>query len=149
MGAEKPSIRSIVVAAWWLGTAVALALLLGIPLRLGTIDCSLRSPFDNTHSGHADQWIFLNEAAHHVPRGATLTVLAADREIEMSLFMMAVGLLPEASTLPSSYYGRSTAIGDRARFVLEMNGSESERLTGAISTAIAGGRITERRALRP
>jgi len=149
MGAEKPTMRSVVAAVWWLGTVASLLVLLGIPLRIGSIDCSLRSPFDNIRSGHAAQWIFLSHAAQHVPRGATFTVRAPDHDTEMSLFMMAVGLLPEASPLPSSYYGQATALGDRARFVLEMNGSESEQPSPTRTVAIAGGQISERSVPRP
>jgi hypothetical protein len=149
MGAGKASVRSSVAAAWWLGTVASLLLLLSIPLGIGSIDCSLRTPFDNTRSGHAAQWMFLSHAAHYVPRGATFTVHAPDRDTEMSLFMMAVGLLPEASPLPSSYYGRSMVLGDRARFVLEMNGSQSEQPRGTRSVAVAGGRISERPVPRP
>jgi hypothetical protein len=149
MGAEKPSMRRSVAAVWWLGTVGVLALLLATPIRLGAIDFSRHSPFDNTRSGHAEQWLFLSRAARYVPRGETFTVRAPDRDTEMSLFMMAIGLLPEASPLPSSYYGRSNVSGDRARFVLEMDDSESERLPDTDSMTISGGRITERPVPRP
>jgi hypothetical protein len=136
-------------ALWWFGTAASLVLLFAIPFHRGPIRCVLRSPFDNTHSGHAEQWTFLSEAAHHVPAGATFTVHAQDRDTEMSLYMMALGLLPEASPLPSSYYGRPTVVGHRARFVLDLNGSESVESRGTRSVAICGGWIRERFVPRP
>jgi hypothetical protein len=149
MASDKALVREIVTATWWLGAVVSLALLLSIPLRMGNIDFSRRSPFDNTRSGHAEQWRFLNEAAFHVPRGATFSVLAPDGDTEMSLFMMAVGLLPEASPLPSSYYGKATAVGDLAGYVLEMDGRTSEQPPGTRSTTIKGGRVTTRQATPP
>jgi hypothetical protein len=149
MASDKALVREIVTATWWFGAVVSLALLLSIPLRMGVIDFSRRSPFDNTRSGHAEQWRFLNEAAFHVPRGATFSVLAPDGDTEMSLFMMAVGLLPEASPLPSSYYGQATEIGDHARFVLEFEAPGSVQSPEQRATAIAGGRVMKRWVTEP
>jgi hypothetical protein len=134
---------------WWLGVVISVMTLWVHPHRHVAIDWSLDSPFDNTHSGQAEQWIFLRQAARQVPRGASFTILAPDRETEMSLFMMAVGLLPEALPLPSSYYGKSTATGDQARFALEFGTSGSLRPLATHSITITGGRITERCANGP
>lgn len=136
--------RRLVAAVWWLGIVISAVMLFVQPLRRGEIDLSLISPFDNTRSGHAEQWIFLSEAARHVPRDASFTVLAPDRDSEMGLFMMAVGLLPEASPLPSSYYGQPTGVGDQARFVLELAGPSPEQSLEIQSTEIIGGRVKTR-----
>lgn len=141
--------RTLVAAVWWLGVVISAIMLFVHPLRHGEIDLSLISPFDNTRSGHAEQWKFLSEAARHVPRDASFTVLAPDRDSEMSLFMMAVGLLPEASPFPSSYYGQSTGVGDEARFVLELEGPGSAQSLVTHSTSITGGRVTKRWATEP
>jgi hypothetical protein len=139
----------VVTALWWIGVFISAITLFVHPHRYGEINLSLRSPFDNTQSGHAEQWIFLSEAAHHVPRGSTFTVLAPDRDTEMSLFMMSVGLLPEASPLPSSYYGQSTDIGDDARFVLEMEALGSVQSPEEHATEITGGRVSKRWTTEP
>ena len=136
--------KTLVVAVWWLGVVVSAVALLVHSHRHGEIDLSMSSPFDNTRSGHAEQWIFLNEAARHVPHDASFTVLAPDRASEMSLFMMAVGLLPEASPFPSSYYGQSTGVVDQARFVLQFEGAGSAQSLEIHSTEITGGRVTIR-----
>jgi len=149
MVAEWRTRKTVVAALWWIGVVFSAISLFVHPHRYGEIDLSLRSPFDNTRSGHAEQWIFLSEAARHVPCGMTFTVLAPDRDTEMSLFMMAVGLLPEASPLPSSYYGQSTEVGDHARFVLEFEAPGSVRTPEKHTTAITGGRVAKRWATEP
>lgn len=141
--------KTLAVSVWWLGVVISVTMLWVHPHRHGAIDWSLDSPFDNTHSGQAEQWIFLRQAARHVPRDASFTILAADRDTEMSLFMMAVGLLPEARPLPSSYYGQSAATGERARFVLEFGATRSLRPLETHPVAITGGGITERCANGP
>jgi hypothetical protein len=141
--------KTLAVTVWWLGTVISILTLWVHPHRYGAMNWSLQSPFDNTRSGQAEQWLFLSQAARHLPHGATFTIVAPDDETEMSLFMMAVGLLPEASPLPSSYYGQSAAAGKKARFVLEFGTSGSLRPLEPHSIAITGGRLTERRAKRP
>jgi hypothetical protein len=140
---------TVVVAVWWLGVAISAITFFAHLHRPDEADFSLRSPFDNTRSGHAEQWIFLSEAARHVPPGASFTVLAEDPETEMSLFMISVGLLPEASPLPSSYYGRPTSAGDRARFVLVSDGSRTVQAPHDSAIEISGGRVTYRSASDP
>jgi hypothetical protein len=140
----KISRGRIVIAVWWVGVVISTVTLLSSPYRHGEIDLSLRSPFDNTGSGHAEQWLFLTEAARHVPRGASFTVLAPDRDTEMSLYMMAVGLLPEALPLPSSYFGQPTGAGDNARFVLEFDDRRDMQPQKTCTTTITGGRVTDR-----
>lgn len=140
---------TVVVAVWWLGVMISVITFFSHLYRPDGIDHSLRSPFDNTRSGHAEQWIFLSEAARHVPPGVSFTVLAADRETEMSLFMIGVGLLPESSPLPSSYYGQSTSAGDRARFVLELDRPRTAHSPRDQVIEISGGRVIDRSASEP
>lgn len=149
MGPEKPSIQSIAAAVWWLGTGVALSLFCSMFVGLGRIDVSLRSPFDNTHSGHAEQWSFLSGASRYVPKGTSFTVLAPDRDTEMSLFMMAVGLLPHASPLPTSYYGQPMSIGNEARFVLELEGPSSDEPPQQHAIEVTGGWVWQRLSAEP
>ncbi len=54
-----------------------------------------------------------------MPAGATYTVIAPTRAVEMNVYMMSLGLLPSARALPTSYHGVSTTEhGSRARYVL-------------------------------
>lgn len=139
--------KSVVIATWWSGVVVATVALLAPLHHQGAVTLSLSSPFDNTASGHAEQWRFLSEAAEHVPDGASFTVVARDRETEMSLFMMAVGLLPHASPRPTSYYGRSTSIGNTAQFVLEYEGATRGRTPDEHAVRVTGGWVRQRLAV--
>ena len=141
--------NTVVVAMWWTGVAIAAMSLLVSLQRQKEFDPSLTSPFDNTGSGHAEKWIFLSEAAELVPHGASFTVIAPDREAEMSLFMMAVGLLPNATPLPTSYYGQPVSIGQEARFVLELEGATSDQPPQEHADEVTGGRVTTRLATAP
>jgi len=149
MGTKKTTPGGVVAAVWWSGTIISTAVLVSLPLRVAEVNHSLRTPFDNTDSGHAAQWSFLSEASHHVPAGASFTVVADDRDLEMSLYMMAVGLLPEAVALPSSYYGRSAPIGERAGFVLKFEGSASDHPPQYHAIEVNGGWVWQRLATEP
>ena len=141
--------RQRVMLVWWLGALVATVILLAHPYRDGSPDLSRRSPFDNTGSGHAEQWIFLSEATRHVPSHASFTVTAPNHETEMSLFMMAVGLLPEATPLPTSYYGQPTSIGDEVKFVLEFGEPTSDQRSRGPAIEVSGGRVKQRLSAGP
>ncbi len=136
--------NTVVVATWWLGVVIATIALMAPVYRQGDVCLARTSPFDNTGSGHAEQWRFLSEAAEHIPSGASFTVAAQDRETEMSLFMMAVGLLPHATPLPTSYYGRSTSPGTTAPYVLEYRNAPSGRTPHDNATEVSGGWVRQR-----
>ena len=55
------------MTAWWIGVAIAATCLFGQLLRGGPVALATRTPFDNTRSGHAEQWAFLSAAAARVP----------------------------------------------------------------------------------
>lgn len=77
------------------------------------------TPLDGIDPAAARQWTFLRRAQTVVPAGATYTVIAPTRDVEMNLYMMSLGLLPDARALPMSYHGVSTTEhGVRARYVL-------------------------------
>ena len=135
--------------SWWIGGFVATALVL-----LGAVDtarCRLppETPFDNTRSGHAEQWRFLSEASELIPPGATLTIRAPDPDTEMSLSMMAVGLLPEATVIPKTYYGRTVHASAEARFVLTFGIKAGKSEDQGRSVEIAGGVVTDRGSPHP
>lgn len=64
------------------------------------------TPVDLTLDHAARQWTFLASAEPLLPRGATVTVQAADPDDEMSLYMLALGLFPRNTVVPESYWGR-------------------------------------------
>jgi hypothetical protein len=104
----------------WLTGAI---LLLAFPARFWIRAAPPRlltaaTPLDATDPAAARQWLFLSRTRATVPRGATYTVIAPTKDVEMNLFMLSLGLLPEAQALPSSYYGVPASEGNRARFVL-------------------------------
>jgi len=110
---------------WWLGAAVlALVMLARAATWLVWLGQGLpATPLDRTQSELARQWQTLAEAAALVPSGAVVTVREAGAGDEMSLHMMAVGLIPSASVVPSSYYGRPTPeLAARATLVLVSGG---------------------------
>lgn len=146
-GTGNPPNRAALL--WCFGALISAGLLLVHPFRQGNLVLSGRSPFDNTGSGHAEQWLFLREAAGLIPEDASFTVIAGDREAEMSLSMMSVGLLEKARLLPSSYYGRPVPAGAAARFVLEYGSYQSCREGETFVTTLAGGTLRERRNRQP
>jgi hypothetical protein len=77
-----------------------------------------KTPVDLVWDRYARFWSFLKEARHHVPPGQTYTVVAPDREDEMYLYMLSLGIFEKQVALPTSYFGHPTPDGERARFVL-------------------------------
>lgn len=64
-------------------------------------------------------WGFLWQVREVLPPGSTYTILAADTQTEMSLYMMSLAVLPELQGMPTSYYERPTAeVGAAARYLL-------------------------------
>jgi hypothetical protein len=129
---------------WWAGVMISACLVL-----IGAFDIDLSSlppetPFDNTRSGHAEQWRFLDEASTIVPAGSTFTVDAPEADTEMSLYMMSIGLLPNSTPIPRSYFGTPVAASESARFVLSF-GIENTQTNDAVGTTkVAGGFVTDR-----
>ncbi len=135
--------------AWAIGGVVATGIVLLGTLEMDVSQIPPDTPFDNTRSGHAEQWRFLDEASELVPPGATFTIHAADPDTEMSLYMMAVGLLPEATVIPRTYYGRPVAASARARFVLTFGAGAGAARDAGRSIEIAGGTVTDRGSPHP
>ncbi len=112
--------RGALTFLWLAGASLLLVFPLRLWIRAAPRDLLARqiSPVDHTDGAAARQWTFLWKARTVVPPGTTYTVIAPTRDVEMNLFMMSLGLLPEAEGLPSSYYGVPTPNGFRARYVL-------------------------------
>lgn len=102
------------------------------------------TPLDRIDAAAARQWLFLRRAATVVPRAATYTVVAPTSDVEMNLFMMSIGLLPDARPMPSSYYGvLAPEVGSGARFVLSYeNAPTSGPLR--VRAVLEEGRVYER-----
>ena len=77
------------------------------------------TPVDRVDGARARQWRFLAESRPHVPPRASFTVLAADSDVEMALYMMSFGVLQDGIPLPTRYYGNPTPqFGREAKYVL-------------------------------
>lgn len=137
----QPRMTSLV---WWIGVVVATGLVVaGVPKTVGPRPTA-GTPFDATGTGHAEQWRFLDEVSSIVPEGSTLTIHAADAGTEMSLFMMAVGLVPQATVVPRSYYGRPVAGSESARFVATFGAEPGDSGDSTVRVVVAGGCVTDR-----
>jgi len=135
---------SIVALSWWLGVAISAVL---IVLAAANSDLSRlppTSPFDNTDSGHAEQWRFLDQASRLVPDNETFTVRASDSPTEMSLYTMSVGLLPRSTGIPKTYYGKSVGTSASARFVLVFGAEPARDEDAGRTTPIDGGFVIDR-----
>jgi hypothetical protein len=141
--------KTVSELSWWIGGVVATVFVLQGAFANDSWRLPPETPFDNTHSGHAEQWRFLEETSELVPPGATVTIHAPDPDTEMSLAMMAVGLLPQATMTPRTYYGRSVAASAGARFVLTFGAGAGESDDPGRSVEIAGGTVTDRESPHP
>lgn len=65
------------------------------------------SPVDRTDGERGRQWLFLESCRPHVPPGAPVSVVARDGEVEMALYMMAIGIFPANVVVPHTYYLRA------------------------------------------
>ena len=125
-GASRPRRDA---AVWLLGAALAL---LPPAWHWARTPAAIRrpaTPVDLTHGAAARQWRFLASARGLIPPVAPFTVRAADRQEEMNLFMLALGLFPQLPPVPTSYWERPYPRHARAaRFALALGcvGQEEE-----------------------
>jgi hypothetical protein len=84
------------------------------------------TPLDYTNPRLADLWRFVNDARGRIPAGASFTVLAPDRDDEMYLYMVSLGLLDRQVALPSTYFGVQWPYGRDAKYVLAYGGRKPE-----------------------
>lgn len=124
-GVGRGSPRSAARVVGWLAGCAALLLL--VVLRWGEIPAGSRlrvptSPLDNVAGlGETTRigWGFLWQVRELLPAGATYTIVAGDRDTEMSLYMLSLAVLTECRGFPTSYYGIATPErGAEARYVL-------------------------------
>ena len=134
-------------AVWFTGAAALvvfpLARFLDGPLRE-----QLRrpvTPVDRVDSERARQWMFLEEIRQHLPRKSSFTVVAKDPDVEMALYMMSYGALPDTLPLPTRYYGKPTPeFGREARFVLAFDLAELPEPDARVVARVHSGTVFER-----
>ncbi|MBI2215246.1 MAG: hypothetical protein HYU52_16475 [Acidobacteria bacterium] len=112
------------VGGWLAGCALLLAILV---VRWAEVPAEARfrpptSPLDNVGGLNKTTrfgWGFLWQVREILPAGSTYTIVAGDRDTEMSLFMLSFAVLTDCKGLPTSYYGIATPErGAEARYVL-------------------------------
>ena len=108
--------------SWVLLAGATAVLITGISVSRLPMSASLfrvpATPLDLTNPWLARLWGYLVEVRHKVPEGASYTVLAPDRNTEMTLYMLSLGLLDRQVAVPSSYFGEARPEGGDARYVL-------------------------------
>jgi hypothetical protein len=105
-------------AVWVLGTLALVTLTL---VRWNSLPASLSvpaTPVDRTNPFYARHWTLLHEARGVIPPGQTYTAVAVDRESEMLLYMLSLGVLSDHRPIPSSYFRIPLPRGKSARFVI-------------------------------
>lgn len=143
MSRRLPTGSGTVTLAWWIGAVVATALVVVGDPPINTLHLAPETPFDHTGSGHAKQWKFLEQASAVVPAGSLFSIRAADSDIEMSLYMMSVGILPGATAVPNTYYGRPVANREAVGFILDFGAETGAREGTVRTTAVEGGLVIE------
>ena len=76
------------------------------------------TPVDRVNWLYARQWALVQEAREAVPDGQAFTAIAKDKDEEMLLFMLSIGVLRNRFPMPSSYWANPVADGARARYVV-------------------------------
>lgn len=112
--------RPSTVQGIWL-TAATVALVAGVYSSRVSFRKTLHlpaTPIDYANPHLAELWRFLYDIRGQVPEGASFTVRASNRDDEMYLYMVSLGILDKRVALPSSYYGVPERSGDQARYVL-------------------------------
>lgn len=92
-------------AFWLIGAVLVLAKPIDGWIRA---DAPLRrplSPMDNVNLQYRDLWLLLRDSAEVIPVGHSYTVTSRDRDSEMLLFALSLGLLPAREPMPTSYWG--------------------------------------------
>ena len=83
-------------------------------------------------------------ARDRMPAGASYTVIASNRDDEMYLYMLSLGVLPKQRALPTSYYGSPQTAGLRARYVLSFGGRSPGTEGARVRFRSAEGAVYER-----
>lgn len=134
-------------AVWVAGTLAFLALSLARWISPPAPISIPRTPVDRVNGLYARQWALVQEAKTVVPTGQSYTAIAKDREAEMLLFMLSLGVLTDRLGVPTSYWKGPVREGAGARYVVSYECVEPE---GAVLVRrFPEGCIWERRDPRP
>jgi hypothetical protein len=76
------------------------------------------TPVDRVNWLYARQWSLVQQAHLIVPAGQSFTTIARDKDEEMLLFMLSLGVIRNRFPVPSSYWHRPVAEGARAPYVV-------------------------------
>jgi len=107
------------------------------------------TPVDRVDGARARQWLFLESSRPHVPPRASFTVLAADPDVEMALYMMSFGVFADGLPLPTRYYGNPTPeFGREAEYVLAFGLREPPDPRARLVAEVPGGAVYVREVAR-
>ncbi len=77
------------------------------------------TPVDRTNALYAQEWLLLQQTKEIIPPGQSYTVIAGDKNEEMLLFMLSLGVLLDRPAMPTTYWRiPQPEQGDRARYVV-------------------------------
>jgi hypothetical protein len=132
--------------AWMLGSALILLVALSDALASARpFFAASDVPVARLHGRLRDQWLFLQEIRNSIPPGATYTVHSSNRDVEMSVFMISLGVLTRNEPRPRSYFGVETADGGRtARFVVVYKGAGFHEPGARVAASTRWGQVYER-----
>ena len=138
------------MSAFWLAGAFALLLFplaqwLAIPPGYRLV--ATETPLDGTRPDLAYEWRFLVLARPLVPPRARITAIARDDGQEMELFMLSVGLYPDARPVPTTYFLKPQRHGAAAEWVLALDCDVPEG-KASIAGRVPGGCVWRREAKR-
>lgn len=103
------------------------------------------TPIDGVPGPGPAQWRLLMDARPWIPAGSEYTLHASDADREMNLYMLSLGVFPRSQALPTHYFGMDfSAIGDRARYVIDEGCRGSSDLRIRTLARFAGGCVERR-----
>ena len=130
---------------WIAGTCLLLVRpLLGVFSAAGSLQIP-GTPMDHVNGQYASMWMLLEQAKEVIPAAQTYTTVARGGEEEESLlFILSLGVLPDRTALPTSYWSvHQPGQGERARYVVSYGCLEPPG-THRLVRRIANGCVFER-----
>lgn len=138
--------RQLRETVWMLGSALILVIALSDALASPRPFFAVSDvPVARVHGRLRDQWLFLQAVRNFVPPGATYTVHSSNPHVEMSVFMISLGVLARHKPQARTYFGIETAHGGRAaRYVLVFRGVGLPEPGARIVASTRWGQVYER-----
>ena len=109
---------SLLPVSWFVGTLSLLAPPLTRWIATPVAMLVPQTPVDHVNYLYARLWTLIQEARTIVPAGQSYTAIARDKEEEMLLLILSMGVLWDRVPMPSSYWKGPVAEGARARYIL-------------------------------